>query len=168
MAQNETPWRTAMRDKLESVYLELEDRTDLNEGWVLVEDVLQAGIAAVPDEVAQKEIDRPSQRRTSLPVEKRLLAAKRSKAQQAMTGMKRFGQAKLKTSDEGKKVARWLGADAGSVGEVVGLRERVASLETAVEALEAQVQFLVDRATGERVKDEAEFFSSVGLASVEG
>lgn len=148
MPQKAMPWTAAMEE-----FLAARDGE-----WVSKDEVLAVGAALVPDEIALKEM---KNRAGSLSDEKRLHSGRRSKAQQGLMGSKRFG----KVAESGdKKSVMWLGNESHSIGELARRLAPVEELVDRVEALETQVQFLIDKLTGETTQTAEEFFAAAGIA----
>lgn len=116
MPQLEKPWTTAMLDHLRA-----------HEGqWLSKEEVLAVGAAIVPEDVARHEMRNRSGKLTD---ERLISAGRKSKALQGLSGQHRFGKVEY---SEDKKLVKYLGDDAFSLGDV---GQRVEVLERLVEEL---------------------------------
>lgn len=130
--------------------------------WHDTEEALQVGAAVVPEERALHEM---GDRQSSHPTERRIKIGQRNVAQQAVTGMVRFGKAGY---SEGKRKIRWLGAASRSLGETAAtlddLQAKVTELTDLVETYNARLEFLEGLAAGEHTPAE-KLLATVGLSS---
>jgi hypothetical protein len=132
MSANSKPWTVAIQDLL------------ADGEWHTVDEALTVGAAQVDDARALQEM---GSKQTSQPEERRLQIGRRNVAQQAITGMLRFGKAQ-RTSDH-KQIRQANGGKSAAVGPV---QEQVDELKTRVEVLEDAVQSMqaqLDRLDGE-------------------
>lgn len=115
------PWTAAMQEYLS-------DRE-----WHAVEEVERIGMAAIPDDRAEQEMN---QRASFSTPENRIIAGKRTIVKQVLTSFRRFNKAKF---SEDKKKIRWISDKSLSSGALV---ERVDELEKRVAELEQLVSHI--------------------------
>lgn len=130
--------------------------------WHDTEEALRIGAGAVPEERALHEM---GDRQASQPTERRIKIGQRNVAQQAVTGMIRFGKAEY---GEGRKKIRKVGDKSRSLGELATkvdeLEQTVVRLTALVETYEGRLEFLESRAAGEVPAGE-QLLAAAGLQS---